>query len=96
MGCIVATKQATPLVVAGNGGAEKLMGVLLYAVYVQANGVDFDRWFGFILVGGNVKTKSLIESVGGSTPGSWIGGANEVTIRALLDTHFVLDDQWYV
>lgn len=96
MGVTTATKQATTWVSGGGGGVGTLFGILLYDVKVTASGTDYDRWFGFILVGGNVKTKSIIEGIGGSTPGSWIGGAHDAAMRALLTPRFILDDQWYV
>ena len=60
-----------------------------------SDGADYDRWFGYILVGGNVKANALIYGVAASTPGSWIGGAQDATIRALFANRFILDDQFW-
>lgn len=95
MGVTKATKQAIPYSHTGGGGVETLFGILLYDVKMTTLGADQDRWFGFLLVGGNVKASALIYGIGGSTPGSWIVGAQEATIRALLTPRFIVDDQWY-
>jgi hypothetical protein len=97
MGCVTGTKKAKPYDHTGGDGTQNLMGVLLYDVKLQAGGTNKDRWFGFILVSGNVKSTSLIYGVAASTPGSWIGGAQDATIRTQLSNNFfITDDGWYV
>lgn len=96
MGITKTTKQAIPYSHLGVGGVETLYGVLLYDTkVVGSDGADYDRWFGYILVGGNVKANALIYGVAASTPGSWIGGVQDATIRALFANRFILDDQFW-
>lgn len=80
-----------------------LAGVLLYDVKVTGAGSDRNRWFGFVIVSGNVKTSSLIlpgtdpEDLTPVGPGDWMDGeSGEYYLRnALWFNHFITDDFYY-
>lgn len=76
-------------------GSEKLLGPLLMEQKMTANGSNKDRWFGYILVGGLLKAKSLL------IPGNASYGINgdnlELVVRQQLTEQgrFILDDEVY-
>lgn len=86
-------KQWNP---AATDGTQDLFGVLLWDSLTQKLGVNQDRWFGFALVGGLVKSSSLIFDAASSTPGI-SGKAQEHFIRGVMAGRYTLDDfyhQW--
>ena len=79
----------------GTDGSQDLYGVMLYDASTQLFGANQDRWFGFALVGGNVKASSLI--IPGNASAGIDGDANEHYVRAAMSGRFMFDDyphQW--
>jgi len=77
----------------GGVGLEDIKAVLLYAVDTQRDAANQDRWFGYMLIGGCVKSAGLIVP-GNASPGI-NGDGNEATIRSQMhDKRFILDDFW--
>jgi len=77
-------------------GTQDLFGVLLWDSVSQQLGTDKDRWFGFALVGGNIKASSLIIPGAASTAGI-DGKALEHYIRGIASGRYLFDDfyhQW--
>ena len=95
MGMVNATRKVKEYDNALSDGTEDLMGILLYDVKLQAGGSNQDRWFGFVLVGGNVKANSLIYDAASSTMGGWVGGAQDAAIRTEMADRFILDDMFW-
>lgn len=83
------TKQASLYDTAGANGLTVLAGPLIYAANMLQGGIASERMYGFILVGGNVKTSKLIYQ--GGVPGTSILAAH----RTALDTRFIRDDLFY-
>jgi hypothetical protein len=86
--------------IANEGGGDQdgdnvFNGVLLYAANVQDSaGADRDTFFGWALVGGQIKSAGILipgESDFGFT------GANAGTARTAINAHghFMLDDTWH-
>ena len=73
---------------AASVGDEYLFGVLLWDAKTQQLGANKDRWFGYALVGGMVKTDALI--VPGNSNAGINGDANEHYVRGLLGSRFML------
>ncbi len=71
-------------------GTEKIAGVLLYAEYMQSQGSNQDKWYGYIAVGGNVKASSIL--VPGNASYGLAGDANEYYVRSLMAPRFRFDD----
>ena len=88
------TKKTSAWNPAGTDGTQDLFGVLLWDAITQQFGVDKDRWFGFALVGGNIKAKSLIIPGPGSTAGL-AGKPLEHYVRGLLTPRYLTDDMYH-
>jgi len=73
-------------------GYQYLAGVLVFDLSTQLQGANADRW-GFILVGGNVKAKSLI--VPGNASAGIDADAAEYNVRSLLAGRFMFDDMYH-
>jgi hypothetical protein len=78
---------------AASDGDEYLAGVLLWDAKTQQLGTNKDRWFGYVLVGGNVKSSALI--IPGETAAGIDGNANEYYVKSLLSSRFLLDDFYH-
>lgn len=76
----------------GNGD-EYLFGVLLWDAKTQQLGTNKDRWFGYAMVGGHVKSAGLI--IPGNASAGLDGDANEYYSKSLLSSRFVLDDMYH-
>ena len=79
---------------ANTDGTEEIFGVLLWDAVSQQLGVDKDRWFGFALVGGNIKAGSLIIDAALST-GGIDGKAEEYLVRGTMGGRFMFDDNYH-
>lgn len=78
-------------------GSGRLGGLLVYAAQTQTYGADADRWFGYILVGGNVQSSKLLIP-GASARGLAASGgvaAQAACRTALAAAGFKLDDTPY-
>jgi hypothetical protein len=75
-------------------GSEEIFGVLLWDAVAQQLGVDKDRWFGFALIGGNIKASSLIVDGAASTAGI-DGHVKEHYVRGVLSGRYVFDDNYH-
>lgn len=94
LGRIETTKKWKAWSATATDGSENLWGVLLFdQSMLNAAGVAKDRWFGYCLVGGNVKASKLI--VPGNASAGINGDANELLLRALMTQtgRFRLDDE---
>jgi hypothetical protein len=69
---------------------DKIEGILLSTLQMQVNGVNTDKFFGYVLLGGYAKVNGLI--VPGSTRAGIVGHAKETRIRTLLKYSVKLDD----
>lgn len=72
-------------------GTEDFAGVLLFDAHMQMFSTDKDRWFGYILVGGNLKSSSIIFP-GESSAGLADLSSNEYYAKSVLASRFLLDD----
>lgn len=94
LGRIESTKKWTPWSATGTNGSENIAGVLMFdQAMLNAAGTAKDRWFGYVLAGGNLKASKII--VPGGASAGINGDANELLIRALLTQtgRFRLDDE---
>lgn len=73
-------------------GTQYLAGVLLYDMQVQLQGTNADRW-GYLLMGGMVKAKSLI--IPGNASAGIDADANEYNVRSLMAGRFMFDDMYH-
>jgi hypothetical protein len=77
----------------GTDGSEVIQGVLLFDQKMQDAGVDTDRWFGYALVRGLLKTSALI--IPGNSALGLNADNNELIARSQLnDLGFMLDDEY--
>jgi hypothetical protein len=83
------TKRAGLYDTGGANGLATLAGPLIYATNMLKSGVADHRIYGFVLVGGNVKTSSLIYN--GGAYGTSILAAH----KTALDVRFIRDDTFY-
>lgn len=95
MAFTTATKQAGAYNAGGAGGLATLAGPLIYAVNMLQAGAAVDRAYGFILVGGLIKTSKTIYNPANAGPGGWFGHGDAATVRTALDTRFIRDDRFY-
>jgi len=70
--------------------SDKIQGVLMLAQKMTRNGVDQDRFTGYMLVGGLVKVNGLI--VHGESSAGIVGHAQETNIRQQMYKNFMFDD----
>lgn len=80
---------------AETNGSEVLRGVLLYAANMSERGVAVQRYFGWIAIGGQLKSRKLL--VPGNASHSIIGDGKEAAIRtafASSGSAFMLDDEY--
>ncbi len=95
MGMVTATKKVKPYATGASDGTEDIYGVLMYAESTQLYGANADKYFGYLLVAGQIKTAATIYDAVASTPGGWIGGGSDTAIRADMDLRFIRDDVGY-
>lgn len=90
MGVNTTTHLAKEWTSGATNGTQNVAGILLYAVNTQKDGADAPRWFGYLLVKGNVQAAQLI--VPGATARGIDGNANEATLRTQFGTRILTDD----
>jgi hypothetical protein len=73
-----------------NFATDKIEGILLSTLAMQREGVNADRWYGYVLLGGFAKVNGLI--VPGEARAGIVGHAQEARIRTLLKFSVKLDD----
>lgn len=86
-------KQATQWTYSATG--DNLYGFLLYSEnMIGPGGSAVDKWFGYVLVAGQVRTKDLIFDTAGTdyAYGNLVGDPNEAAIRAAVAGRFLFDD----
>lgn len=97
-GLILGQKRADKKCLAWNpantDGTEEIYGVLLWDAIAQQLGSDKDRWFGFALIGGNIKAGSLIIDGASSTLGI-DGKPDEHYVRGLMSGRYIFDDSYH-
>lgn len=71
-------------------GTQDFAGILLWDASMQMLGVDRDRWFGYVLVGGLVKAASVL--IPGQSSAGLSGVATEHFVRGLLSGRYLMDD----
>ena len=69
---------------------QRIGGILLYAAAVTTAGSNADKWFGYVLLAGNIKSSMLI--VPGATNPGLVGNASEAALRTAFAGRFLLDD----
>ena len=94
LGQIRATKKCVAWDATATNGAEEIYGVLLWDAVSQQLGSNKDRWFGFALIGGNIKASSLIIDGAASTAGI-DGKPLEHYVRGLMSGRFIFDDAYH-
>lgn len=91
---LLLTKTAAGKLIQWGGVADfatdKIEGILLSPLKMQREGVNTDRWFGYVLLGGLAKVNGLI--VPGTAAAGIVGHAQEARIRTLLKWAIALDD----
>jgi hypothetical protein len=80
-------KQWNP---AATDGTQFVAGVLMHAIHTQRTGEDQNRFTGYVLFGGNVKTSGLV--IAADTDAGIVGKAEEFVIRNQLSHAFKFDD----
>lgn len=71
-------------------GTQNIYGILLFAQKMTANGSDFDRYVGWVMVGGPVKPAGIL--VPGQASAGLVGQNLEYVVRGQLQSRFVFDD----
>lgn len=80
-------------------GTQRIFGVLLYDQRMTDQGTDRDRWFGYVMVGGNVKSAALIVPTTIALGVVTVNGALSSTgkyanlARAQMSNQFTFDDE---
>lgn len=90
MGQVAATGKWKPWSPTATDGTQFAKAVMLYDQKMTDQGTATDRWFGYLLVKGNIKASSLL--IGGNASLSIVGDANEFLIRCALKNKFLFDD----
>lgn len=90
MGRITATKKLKEWNPTATDGSETIWGVLLTAVNTQRLNANTDRFYGFVMVGGPVKTERLI--VPGTAAIGISGNALEHLILNQMQSRFAFSD----
>lgn len=94
MGVIKAERVAKEWNSGAADGSEVICGPLLYAVNTQKDGADSFKWFGYILVRGNVQSNKII--IPGQANAGIDGVGSEATVRSGMAARFVLDDMFFL
>jgi len=71
-------------------GTQRIAAVLLHSQYVRRAGSNADRFVGYLLFGGNVKVKGLVQAA--LTSAGIVGTDNEYVIRNQMSRSFRFDD----
>lgn len=71
-------------------GTQDLAGILLWDAHMQMFSSNKDRWFGYVLVGGNVKSKAVLYP--GESSHGLDGLDEEYYAKGVLASRFLLDD----
>lgn len=78
---------------AATDGTQDFAGILLWDSISQQLGSDKDRWFGFMLVGGLVKSSAVL--VPGAASAGIDGSTSEYLVRGLMSGRYLLDDPYH-
>jgi len=71
-------------------GTQRIAAVLLHSQFVQRVGSNADRFIGYVLFGGNVKVKGLVQA--SETAAGITGTTYEYTVRSQMSKAFRFDD----
>lgn len=95
LGVVTATGKWKEWSPTATDGTEHIAGILLYEATTQAQGSNTDRWFGYAMVAGYVKSAEIV--VPGEATKGLAGKSQEFFVRSLLTQtgRFMLDDQYF-
>ena len=78
---------------AGTDGTQDFAGILLWDASMQMFSTDKDRWFGYALVGGQVKAASVLYP--GQSSAGLSGIAMEHYARGVMAARYLFDDSYH-
>jgi hypothetical protein len=90
LGRITASNKWKQWDASATDGSERVAGVLLHSQFVQRAGSNQDRFIGYVLLGGNVKSKGVLIAAN-AAPGI-AGDALEFMVRNQMSRGFRFDD----
>jgi hypothetical protein len=90
LGRVAGTKKYKQFDPTATDGTQKVAAVLLHAVKVQMDSTDRDRFMGYVLIRGGLRTGGI--QLASSSNYGIVGNANEWLIRRQMDSRFIFDD----
>ncbi len=91
LGRVSGTKKYKQYDPTATDGTQNVAAVLMHAVKVQMDSTDRDRFMGYVLIRGGVRSKGI--QLASSSSDGIVGNASEWVIRRQMDTRFIFDDR---